>query len=452
MDARNNILTEAEIALAEKALQMAQEAGAAKCRMTLAKSVLDLAGTLNGELDKVQHCLDRSLSVALFVDGRFGTFSTNRLEETELRAFLGKAVETVRMLAADPFRDLPARERVAQDAVRGDEAATWDPEGYASVTPESLVETALADAWYSRFAAEGFEIISEEGELSLTASESLLIDSEGARCRCRETLFEYGVETTVRCLATGEKVSGYWWDSRPRLAELDHAGCGKIAAERAVAAAGAEALPSGKYRMAVSTECAGKLVTPLLNALGGYTLQQKNSFLTDTLGKAVFSPKLRLRDEPRIAGINGARWYDSEGAATQNQPVIEDGVVKTYFLNTYMAAKMGMAPTIEDAMRPVLVPTLPGVSLAQWLGKEKEMVVVVEGFNGGNHNPATGDFSYGVEGFALVDGAKRPVKEMLITGNFLTLWKDLAAVFDDARPCSPKSLPGLLFDNVDFSG
>ena len=41
---------------------------------------------------------------------------------------------------------------------------------------------------------------------------------------------------------------------------------------------------------------------------------------------------------------------------------------------------------------------------------------------------------------------------MLITGNFLQLWASVADVLDDARPCSPKSLPSVVFENVDFSG
>ncbi|MBR0361488.1 MAG: hypothetical protein IIX35_03875, partial [Paraprevotella sp.] len=42
----------------------------------------------------------------------------------------------------------------------------------------------------------------------------------------------------------------------------------------------------------------------------------------------------------------------------------------------------------------------------------------VTGFNGGNCNPVTGDFSYGVEGFAFSKGkVTHPVKEMLITGS-----------------------------------
>ena len=445
-------LTDIEIALAEKALEMAREAGASACRVTLGKSVLDLAGTLDGALDKVTHCLDRSLAIVLFVDGRYGSFSTNKLEEEALREFIGKAVQTVRLLSEDPHRSLPAPERIARDSIRGDETRCYDPEGYAAVNAEWLVETALADAVTGHFEAPGFSLVSEEGELSVTLSESLLLDSNGACCRCIDTLFEYGVELTLQNNATGEKISGYWWDSSPWLERLDHASCGTVAAKRALAAAGARPVPSGKYRLAVSTECAGKLVTPLLNALGGFALQQKNSFLTDSLGKAFFSPRLTLLDQPRVPGVNGARLYDSEGVATQNLPIIEKGTVRTYFINTYMSSKMGIAPTVEDAMRPVLVPTRPGMTLEQWAENAPEGSIVVEGFNGGNHNGATGDFSYGIEGRARIGGQWVPVKEMLITGNFLTLWQNLLEVFDDARPCNPKSLPGMLFDQVDCSG
>ena len=452
MDVLSSILTPEEIALAEKAVAMAREAGAAQCRVTLAKSVLDLVGTLDGEIDKIQHCLDRSLSLALFVDGRYGSFSTNRLEEDALRSFITGAVGTVRMLSEDPHRFLPAPERIAKDAVRGDETANWDPEGYEALSPQWLMENALADAVTGRFAAPGFALVSEEGELSVTISDSLLLDSNGAYCRCRDTLFEYGVEVTLQSESTGERISGYWWDSSPWLSKLDHRGCGDVAARRALEAAGAQAVESGTRTMAVSTECIAKLVTPLTTALGGFSLQQRNSFLEDSLGKQLFCPAFTLLDQPRVPGINGARWYDSEGVATQNRPIIEKGVVRTYFINTYMASKLGMEATIEDAMRPVLVPTRPGLSLEAWMETAPEGCIVVDGFNGGNHNAGTGDFSYGIEGRMRRGGTWVPVKEMLITGNFLRLWSAVAEILDDARPCSPKQLPSVVFNDVSCSG
>jgi len=79
--------------------------------------------------------------------------------------------------------------------------------------------------------------------------------------------------------------------------------------------------------------------------------------------------------------------------------------------------------------------------------------ILVTDFNGGNSNPVTGDFSYGIEGFLFKDGKiSRPVSGMLVTGNFLNLWKGLIAAGDDARACMSKLIPTLAFADVDFSG
>ena len=78
--------------------------------------------------------------------------------------------------------------------------------------------------------------------------------------------------------------------------------------------------------------------------------------------------------------------------------------------------------------------------------------ILVTGFNGGNSNSATGDFSFGVEGFLFKDGKiVHPVREMLITGNLITLWNNLMAAGDDARPCKSKLIPTLAFGKVYFS-
>ena len=54
-----------EITLLEQMLEYARKSGAQKAKMTLSKSNEDLVATLNGEVDKVTHCEDRSLSLAL---------------------------------------------------------------------------------------------------------------------------------------------------------------------------------------------------------------------------------------------------------------------------------------------------------------------------------------------------------------------------------------------------
>lgn len=447
-----NTIHKEEAALASFCLQAALRHGAQKARITLNKSCMDLIGTLNGEVDKVSHCLDRSITASLFVDGRFGSYSINRLEESVLDDFIAEAVQQTRMLAVDECRDLPDPERTEKNATDGKELGLFD-EGCGQMTPEKRLELALDASIFKKYTAStDWKLISEEAEYSDCTFDTLVLDSQGTHCRHTETSFEYGVEMTVED-SEGGKFSGYWWDATPMLTDLGIATCCETALRRAVAQIGPKPRRSGRYKMVVDSECASRLVTPMLNALSGYSLQQKNSFLNDALGRKVFSEGLTIMDNCRVKGQTGSRLFDSEGVQTKMVPIIDKGVVSEYFINTYMSAKMGMAPTIEDATRPKLMPwPVAGLDTAAIMRRCRNGILVT-GFNGGNSNSSTGDYSFGIEGFAFKDGRiTHPVREMLITGNFIDLWNHLVAVGDNARLCMSKLIPTIAFEDVDFSG
>lgn len=445
------MLTDKEIALARAAMEFALENGAQKVRVTLNKSLMELFGMLNGELDKVTHALDRSLQVSLFVDGRFGSFSSNRLEEEGLKAFLLGAIDTVRTLEPDPARDLPDPSRTVKDALTGKELDLYDP-AYEGLTSERRREMAVGTSLWSRKTEleKGFTLISEEGEYSDSLFDSVVMDSNGLFARHTESSFEIGYEVTVED-PEGNRYASYWWDASPRLeAILPSLGnCSETAVRRAAAQICPQDHPGGKCDIVVDSECASKFVTPVLSALGGYAVQQKNSFLLDKAGERVFPECLTLLDCPRNQGESGARLYDSEGVATREFPIIDKGVVTRYFVNTYIAGKTGMAPTIEDATRPKVVP-FGGCKTREDLLRKVGNGILITGFNGGNSNPSTGNFSYGIEGFAFENGRiTHPIREMLVTGNFIDLWNHLIATADDARLCMSKIIPTLAFRNID---
>ena len=458
MNELSGCLSEAEIELAKHCMAFALDNGAEKVRITLTRSLLNLVGVLNGEVDKVSHALDRSLQLNLFAEGRFGTFSSNRMDKEEMEEFILEAIATVRMLEADRFRDLPSPERVAKDASSGLELDLYDTE-YKSLDSEMRREMALGSmSWPKKdelevklgVKAKGIKLVSEEGEYSDSVFDSITIDSNGLFARHTETSFEIGYEVTVED-SKGNLYSSYWWDAAPKLMDLKLMDCSETAVKRAAEQIGPKGIKSGKYTIVVDTECASKLLTPVLNALGGFSLQQKNSFLEGSLGKKVFPECLSIWDKPRSKGETGSRLFDSEGVATKEIPIIEKGVVKQYFLNTYIAAKMGMKPTIEDVSRVEVKPVAGCRTLNDVLEKAGDCIYVT-GFNGGNSNSATGNFSYGIEGFLVKDGKLvYPVKEALMTGNFVSLWNGLTAAASDARPCMSKLIPTLAFSNVDIS-
>lgn len=447
------MITAEELDLTRQALQTAREAGAQNARATLSKSTEDLIATLNGEVDKVTHCEDRSLSLALFVDGRYGSFSTNRLEKDALRDFIFKAAGITRLLSEDPLRVLPSPERQCSNARTGREMELFDPE-VERIGNEERISAALDAAVFGKGLDEGrdWKLVSEEGEYSNAVYDMFLTDTQGLECRHTESCTDYGVEVTIED-ANGDKYSGYWWDSVPGKAGFDASECGAVALRKASAQIGSEAIAGGKYNMVVESDVASKLVSPILRALSAYSIQQNDSFLMDAVGKKLFPEGLTILDCPHIKGQTGSKLFDSEGVATQEAPIIDKGTVSRYFINTYMAGKLGMEPTAEEAARPKVMPwPKPGMSRQDLMDSLGSGILVTE-FNGGNSNSATGDFSYGIEGFLFENGKiVKPVSGMLVTGNFLQLWQQMAGIADDARSCMSKLIPTLAFSNVEFNG
>jgi PmbA protein len=136
--------------------------------------------------------------------------------------------------------------------------------------------------------------------------------------------------------------------------------------------------------------------------------------------------------------------------ATARRTVIEKARLNTYLLNTYYANKLEMKPTISS---PSLLILPGGKGNAVSLAGSLKNGIFVTGFNGGNCNPATGDFSYGIEGFLVENGQiTKPVNEMVMTGNLLDLRQKLLATADEALKTTAWQIPSLLFDKLEFAG
>ena len=448
-----------EIHIARECIGIALRKGADAARVSLNKCVSDSVAMLNGEIDKVSHSADRSLYIYIFAEGRYGTFSTNRLVMEELDGFIGNAVEMVKMLGTDECRRLPDTSRTAKDALTGQELKLYDS-SYESCDADSRLAAAQQLSIFCRTSIDDeYNLISEECEYTDSYDDTFLVDSQGFEGRHTETTFSAFAEMTIED-AEGNKYSGFWWENSPMSKDLPIDEVGRIALERAVSQIGPRGKRGGRYKMVVDSNTASRLVSPLLTALNASSVQQKMSFLEGKVGEKVFSDGMTLMDLARTPGMSGSRLYDTEGVATKDAPIIENGVVKQYFVNTYMSHKMGIEPTVEDISRPCLMPYLEGKDLAYG---EKEVSlkdiftlcgsgIYVTGFNGGNCNPMTGDFSYGIEGFAFSRGKiTHPVKEMLITGNIIELWQSLLAAGTDARRSSRWQIPTVAFEGVSFS-
>ena len=387
-------ISDAEREIADKSVQMALDAGASAVMVSLDKAKTEIYALLDGEIDNIRQTGDRSLTFNIYADGKYGTFSTNRFEEESLRDFLCKAVETVRMLVADPFRGLPDRKDLATDAVNGDEMGLcWY--GYDSVSRDEKLEMAKRVSVFGEFSApssdRNWRVVSEEVEYNNTLSDTYLTSSDGCRCRQTETSFEVSSQVTVED-NDGNKYTGLWWDYGVSPEKVLSSECGRKAVEMAVMQIAPVNADKGKYTMVVSRLVSGRLLQPVLNALSSLSVYQKSSFLVDALGKQVFSKGLNVMDMPLEKGKSGAILFETDGRACRNREIITDGVVKENFTSIYMSRKLGIPPTSSCPNRPVL---LPFVS-EELLGGERGGELGVE--RSGGHCGVSGD---GLDGSGL---------------------------------------------------
>ena len=404
----------AEIEIADKSVQMALDAGASAVMVSLDKAKTEIYALLDGEIDNIRQTGDRSLTFNIYADGKYGTFSTNRFEEESLRDFLCKAVETVRMLVADPFRGLPDKKDLATDAVNGDEMGLcWY--GYDSVSRDEKLEMARRVSVFGEFSApssdRNWRVVSEEVEYNNTLSDTYLTSSDGCRCRQTETSFEVNSQVTVED-NEGNKYSGLWWDYDVSPKKVLSSECGRKAVEMAVMQIAPVNADKGKYTMVVSRLVSGRLLQPVLNALSSLSVYQKSSFLVDALGKQIFSKGLNVMDMPLEKGKSGAILFETDGRACRNREIITDGVVKENFTSIYMSRKLGIPPTSSCPNRPVL---LPFVSEALLRG---ERGVELGAVNGGERGVERGVVNGVERGTELAGGlgAERGVELGAVNG------------------------------------
>jgi PmbA protein len=202
--------------------------------------------------------------------------------------------------------------------------------------------------------------------------------------------------------------------------------------------------------MVVDSRAAAQLISRLLRPATARSVQQGRSFWAEILGEQAFSEKLTIIDDPLVVRGLGSRHYDREGIAARSIPIVEEGVAKNLYVDTYYGRKAGMTPTTGSPSNRRIA---TGSRSLDGLLSEAGEGVYVTSWLGGNADGTTGDFSLGLRGHLIENGEiGRPVGEMNVTGNLKDLFMRLEAVGNDPYPYSATLAPSLVFMDVDFSG
>lgn len=435
--------TQEKYTLADKVIEHALKSGAQQVSVSINESRNNDIEIRDQQIDRLIESNRNGLTINLYVDNKYSSHSTNRMKEEELFRFVDEAVAATKYLSEDKFRSLPDEKSYYKGG--GSDLNTYDTK-LETIDPKAKIE--LATQILNEAYQKDERIITVSSYYSDSLSNRLLVASNGFKGNSANSYIS--LYATVSVKSDKGRPSDYWYETALFYDKLKKTDIGKKALERTLKKIGPEKIASGKYPMILENRIASNLLGPLYNALQGYSLDQKQSFLAGKKDKAIGSKVMTVTDDPFISSGAGSRLFDGEGLAAVKRPVVEDGILRNYYIDTYYGKKLDMDPTSGSSSNVVF---RLGVNNMEGMVKSMKKGILVTGFNGGNCNGSTGDFSYGIEGYLVENGSIiKPVNEMNITGNMNQIWFNLVEAGNDIIEGSSNLVPSLMLDNIDFSG
>ena len=297
-------------------------------------------------------------------------------------------------------------------------------------------------------------------EYSQSTEKVTLVNSNGLNLAQKSNYFTF----VAQCVAKeGEQTkSGYDFFLDNDFSKFNAQEFAKKIVKNTVDQLGGEACETNKYKAVLHPD----VVTALLRAYIGHAdaeeVQKHSSLFIDKIGQKIASKKVTIEDKPLQKNVF-ARWFDDEGVATYNKPIIKNGVLQTYLYNLTTAAKAGVESTgngfgggSKRGISSSFLSIKPGKKsldeLFEMVGNGV-YITDVSGLHAGL-NPQSGNFSLQSTGFMIENGKKgKPLDLITVGGNLLDLFKDVLEVGNDVT-VSPSgvSAESLLIKKISVSG
>ena len=227
------------------------------------------------------------------------------------------------------------------------------------------------------------------------------------------------------------------------LLDGDPAGVAEQAAQKALTLLGADPAPAGSMPVVVGGGFGGVLFHEMTgHGLEADHVQKGASVYAGRLGEVVAEPLVNAYDDGLLPGEWGTDGIDDEGTPAQKTQVIEEGRLISFLYDRLRAERDGAELTANGRrgnFRNLPIPRMTNTYIAPGDADPEAMISEVKrgfyavSFAGGQVEPATGDFVFGVsEGYLIEDGkVTRPCRGATLIGNSLDALAAIDAVGSD---------------------
>ncbi len=412
-----------------------------------------LARALRSGGDFAELFAERRAGLGMAIDeSRIESVQSGTEQGAGVRVIVGATTYFAHVDGLDPV-DLERAADEAASALRGERSEARALRAVKS-TPQPIElppgnvplarKAALLRELDERGRAAGPEVAQLLASYAEARREVAVANSEGLFTGDDRTRTRIGVQAVARrsdVVETGAETLG--GHRGFELLEDDPGAIAAQAAGKALTLLEAGPAPAGSMPVVVGGGFGGVLFHEMTgHGLEADHIQKGASVYAGKLGEQVAESLLSAYDDGRLPGEWGSDAIDDEGTPTQKTLVVEEGRIASFLYDRVRAQRDGVASTgngRRESFRHLPIPRMTNTYIDRGQAKPEEMIAEVKSgfyaasFGGGQVDPATGDFVFGVSEGYLIEAGKvtRPCRGATLIGNCLQALAAIDAVGDD---------------------
>ena len=442
--------------LATDIVTQARKAGATDAEVVIREGDEFSTTVRLGEVETLKESGSRGIGLRVFVGQRVASTSSSDFTKDGIDHLISGALGLARVTSEDPFAGLAD----ASEFGRIDfDLDLYHEDVYSLPTAERIEYARRCEA--AAMSVDTRIQNSDGGTFDAATGRKVLANSRGFVGEYRSSYCSVST-SPIAISKNGEMQRDYWYSTARMLGKLDSPeSVGAEAARRTLRRLDGRRIPTQRAPIVFAPEIARSLIGAIFEAANGDSIYRGASFFTGKLGEQVAAESINVIDDGTIVGGYGSSPFDGEGLPTRRKVIVENGILKTYLLNTYTARKLNMQSTANAVRGLAGNPSISSGNLYLEAGKlspEEILREVESGFYvtellGQGVNMVTGDYSRGASGLWIENGElTSPVQEVTVAGNLKDMFRNITAIGSDLDFRGSVASPTLRIDGMTIAG
>ena len=428
--------------IASFCLDLSKKLGASSSNAHVIHSISETVNFRNKKLDESNRSDNLGITLTTYIGKKKSSISSSNLNESNIKTLVERCIETTKITPEDEFNSLPDKDLLAREIK---DLNLYDDDHIENNKKIEYLKEVEEAAFKKK------EIINSESGFSESKSNFILANSDGFLNGYKSSFF------SASCVAVAKDASNnmerdYEFTSTCHLNDMQKPDqIGKMAAKKTIQKLNPRKIESEKISIVFDRRISKGILSTFASAISSSSISRGTSFLKDKIDEDIFSSSINIFDKPDMIKGLGSRYFDSEGVATKELKLVDQGVLKHYLVDTYNGKKLNLKSNgRNDGTSNLFFEN--GLTSYKDLLKINQRILYITETIGHGSNLVTGDYSVGANGFMIEDGIfEYPVSEITIAGNFKDIFKNITLA-DDLEFKYSTNAPTMLIEGMVVAG